>query len=205
MSALAELRKRAGLPAISAIAAIPSQPLGIESQESQESQRDSSQHPLSTLRQHLLTLVERHGGDPALIHRLHDQDIAGCLGLDEAQLRTYLAMLEATAMRWAGRVPLDHTAAILCQGCGPVWVPPTVAAVLPVVRGWPRALGCPWCLVRKTGSDVPRPSIRCEGCQHALADAIHPGAGVGGCGLGHGTHYPMASHACAAFQPGDAV
>ncbi|MDA3875656.1 MAG: hypothetical protein PF483_01050, partial [Halothiobacillus sp.] len=61
------------------------------------------------------------------------------------------------AERMAGRVPRNETEIIKCERCGPVWAPPEVAAALPVVKGIPRALGCPWCHVRKAGKAIPRP------------------------------------------------
>lgn len=103
--------------------------------------------------------------------------------------------------RRAGRVPAGDTARMLCNGCGPVWIHPDIAAVLPVVDGWPRALGCPWCFVRKAGGYIPRPSVTCEGCGHFSRDTINPGAGMGACGAGMGTHYPMQRHTCAGHKP----
>jgi hypothetical protein len=110
-----------------------------------------------SMRVHLLALVERHGLNESLVRRLHDLDIAACTGLDDPQLVTYLELLDDTVTRWAGKTPIGHDAAILCHHCGPVWVHPGMAAVLPVVEGWPRTLGCPWCFVRKAGGRFPRP------------------------------------------------
>jgi hypothetical protein len=103
--------------------------------------------------------------------------------------------------RHAGRVPAGDTARMLCRGCGPVWIHPDIAAVLPVVDGWPRALGCPWCFVRKAGGFIPRPSVTCESCRHFNPDTINPTAGMGACGAGKGMHYPMQRHGCDAFDP----
>ena len=72
------------------------------------------------------------------------------------QLDVIKAMQHDTAERRAGRVPAGDTARMLCNGCGPVWIHPTIADVLPVVGGWPRALGCPWYFVRRAGGFVPR-------------------------------------------------
>jgi hypothetical protein len=70
---------------------------------------------------------------------------------------------------------------------------------LPKVGGWARALGCPWCFVRKAGGFIPRPSIACGDCQHFTPDTINPPAGMGTCTSGHGMHYPMTAHRCAAY------
>lgn len=116
---------------------------------------------LKPLRAHLLALATAGGINPGHVHRLHDADLAGCIGLDAGQLAAYLAMLADTADRHAGRAPLDDTAAIYCERCGPVYVHPGIAAVLPVVDGWPRALGCPWCFVGKAGGYIPRSPATC--------------------------------------------
>ena len=115
---------------------------------------------LKLLRAHLLGLATGAGIDVDHVHRLHDLDVAACIGLDARQLADYLAMLADTADRHVGRVPAGDTAPIHCEGCGPVWIHPSIAEVLPVVDGWPRALGCPWCFVRKAGGAVPRPPVR---------------------------------------------
>ena len=75
------------------------------------------------------------------------------------QLAAIKSMQRDTAERHAGRVPVGHTAKMLCDGCGPVWIHPGIAAVLSMVHGWPRALGCPWCFVRKAGGVVPRAKL----------------------------------------------
>lgn len=152
-------------------------------------------------RAHLLALAEAANLPAALVHRLHDVDLAACDGLDDPQLRAFLHQLHDTATRHAGERPPEDTAPILCAHCGPVWAHPVLAAALPVVGGWPRALGCPWCFVRKAGGTVPRPPVACDGCVRFAPDAINPQAGMGSCPAGHGMHYPMQRHACAAFTP----
>ncbi|MBQ4853744.1 hypothetical protein IMW82_03495 [Rhodanobacter sp. B2A1Ga4] len=116
--------------------------------------------------------------------------------LDACQLAALELMQSDTDDRHAGRVPAGDTARMWCKGCGPVWIHPDVAEVLPVVDGWPRALGCPWCFVRKAGGNLPRPSVACEGCRHFTPDTINPAAGMGTCGAGKGMHWPMARHIC---------
>lgn len=118
---------------------------------------------LHVIRAHLLALAAGAGTEADHVHRMHDLDVAACIGLDARQLAAYLAMLADTADRHAGRVPAGDTAAMHCEKCGPVWTHPDIAEVLPVVGGWPRGLGCPWCFVRKAGRDVPHPPVRCAG------------------------------------------
>jgi hypothetical protein len=212
MNALAELRKRACTSANPANPANHGRQRVADSQDSQDSQRvevknhfltpalSVLQAPLADvlkpLRQHLLALAAGADIDVDHVHRLHDADVAACIGLDVRQLADYLALLVDTADRHAGRVPLDDTAAIHCAQCGPAWIHPDIAAVLPVVDGWPRALGCPWCFVRKAGGYIPRPPVTCEGCAHFIPDTINPPVGMGTCGAGKGTHWPMARHTC---------
>lgn len=72
-----------------------------------------------------------------------------------------------------------------------------------VVAEWPRALGCPWCAVcGDAGRYIPRPRVRCEGCQHYQPDTVNPPGGLGDCKDNHGSHYPMQRHRFASFQPG---
>ena len=122
--------------------------------------------------------------------------------LSPEQVAALESMAADTADRHAGRVPEADTAAMHCQHCGPVWIHPAIAACLPVVAGWPRALGCPWCFVRKAGGYIPRPPVTCGDCQHFTPDTINPPAGMGTCASGHGMHYPMQQHRCGEFQPG---
>ncbi|WP_143154276.1 hypothetical protein [Rhodanobacter sp. OK091] len=120
--------------------------------------------------------------------------------LDACQLAALELMQRDTDDRHAGRVPAGDTARMWCKGCGPVWIHPDIAAVLPVVDGWPRALGCPWCFVRKAGAYIPRPPVTFEGCRHFTPDTINPPTGMGDCGKGHGMPYPMQRRGCADFQ-----
>lgn len=108
-------------------------------------------------RARLLTAAAAEYADPDLIHHLPKEYLDACEGLPDNVLGAYVRALEDEAERMAGRVPRRETAAIMCVRCGPVWAPPEVAAALPVVKGMPRALGCPWCHVRKKGMQIPRP------------------------------------------------
>lgn len=151
-------------------------------------------------RAHLLALAEAEYLPATLVHRLHDLDVAACDGLGAPQLKTFLHQLHDTATRHAGERPAEDTAAILCAHCGPVWAHPSIAAALPQVGGWPRALGCPWCFVRKAGGTISRPPVQCVDCAHCIPDKVNPDAGIGGCNAGHGSHYPMQGHACASYR-----
>ena len=113
--------------------------------------------PLPDLRPRLLALANKLGLDGTHVRRIAHADLALWAAVPSDALRSYLLALDDTATREAGKVPLDDTAAIYCQHCGPVWIHPDIAACLPVVAGWPRALGCPWCFVRKAGGYIPRP------------------------------------------------
>lgn len=157
--------------------------------------------PVYDLRLALLALAGRHGFNAVHIHRLQDPDVAACAGLDDAQLVAYLALLDDSAARWAGKRPAGHDAAILCHHCGPVWAHPDIAAVLPIVGGWPRALGCPWCAIRKAGAYIPRPSVQCMGCSGHQSSAINQEAALGQCTHGKGSYYPMQKHTCDLFSP----
>lgn len=159
--------------------------------------------PALAMRDHLLILADAAGIDRAHVNALDSADLAACAGLDERQLTGYLDMVRDTADRHAGRVPLSDTAAMHCKRCGPVWIHPDVATVLPVVSGWPRALGCPWCFVREAGGCIPRPPLTCEDCRHFIPDTINPEAGMGTCASGHGMSYPTARHACADHTTND--
>ncbi|WEN13719.1 hypothetical protein PY254_10725 [Rhodanobacter sp. AS-Z3] len=156
---------------------------------------------LKAERARLLELAAAEVIDAAHVHRLKDADLAECLGLDDGQRRVFLRMMDDTAERHAGRVPLDDTAAMYCERCGPVWTHPDIAESLPVVKDWPRALGCPWCFVRKAGGYIPRPPVACCDCQHFTADALNREAGIGTCTSDHGSYWAGQRHACAAFQP----
>jgi hypothetical protein len=160
--------------------------------------------PADTLkaeRARLLVLAAAEWIDAAHVHRLHDADLAVCLCLDDRQRSTFLHLLDDTANRHAGRVPLDDTAAMYCEHCGPVWTHPDIAIVLPVVDGWPRALGCPWCFVRKAGGYIPRPPVACSHCRHFNPDVLNPSAGMGDCASGHGMRWAGERHRCASYQP----
>jgi hypothetical protein len=194
------VRKQVGTAPTPALQCVPAVPI-VPTLKSKGENKAAAHGTTVSLRAHLLVLAEQNGFDLAHVHRLHDLDVIGCDGLNDAQLVTYLELLDDTATRWAGKVSAGHDAAILCHHCGPVLVHPGMAAVLPVVAGWPRAAGCPWCFVRKAGGHIPRPRVTCETCSHFQPDTINPAASAGGCASGHGKHYPMLRHGCSDFAP----
>lgn len=148
----------------------------------------------------LLALADRLGVDRAAVVRIPSADLPMWAAVPADALPNYLRGLGDASTRQAGKVPSTDTAAIHCAHCGPVFVHPVIAAALPVVAGWPRALGCPWCAIRKVGGIVPRPRITCETCASFKPDTINPAAGVGTCAIGHGMHYPMQRHGCGDFR-----
>lgn len=118
----------------------------------------------------LLKLAEADNHDFRLVQALGDALLRECHSYSDAQLRALLSMVADGADRRALRRPSGDTAGVWCRKCGPVWVHPSIAAVLPVVSGWPQALGCPWCFVHPAhGEHIPRPSApgpeRYEGAQ----------------------------------------
>lgn len=210
MNALAELKKRTRVAANPAISANQERKEAADSHDSHDSQRGvtkaaifaPSADRLKAERTRLLALAVAEWIDAAHVYRLQDADLAAWIaaGLGDELSRVFLHASVDTAERHAGRVPEADIAAMYCQLCGSVWTHPDIAAVLPQVNGWPRALGCPWCDVRKAGVYVPRPSTSCGDCLHFTPDTINPTAGMGTCGTGHGSHYPMTEHRCASFQ-----
>lgn len=153
-------------------------------------------------RARLVRLAKAGDRDPALVDRLPVADLPSHSGMDDAQLSALLSMLSDDADREAGRVPTGDTAAILCRSCGPVWVHPTIAAALPVVGGWPRALGCPWCFIRARGIAIPSPHVRCKMCRHRIPDTINPALGMGRCAVGNeSATWPAMRHHCGDFLP----
>lgn len=154
----------------------------------------------------MLVLSADEYGDPALVLTLSESFLRDCEGMADDALRALLSMLRDNADRRAGRAPAGDTAAIICQACGPVFVHPSIAAVLPVVNGWPRALGCPWCFIRKAGLYVPRPPVTCASCRYFQPDTINPAQGMGRCTVDAARPqapptYPSASRHCGSWRP----
>lgn len=144
--------------------------------------------------------------DAAPVRALSESFLRDCEGMADDALRALLSMLRDNADRRAGRAPAGDTAAIMCQACGPVFVHPSIAAVLPVVDGWPRALGCPWCFIRKAGLYVPRPPVTCASCRYFKPDTINPAQGMGRCTVDAARAqdpptYPSTSRHCDSWRP----
>lgn len=151
-------------------------------------------------RSRLVRLAKAGNRDPALVDRIAPADLPAYAGMTDTQLIAALSMLADGADRERGIVPKGDTAAILCRSCGPVWVDPATAGVLPVVGGWPRAIGCPWCFIRARGIAFPRPHVACAECRHYKPDPLNP-AGMGRCCGDDGATWPRRKHRCERFRP----
>lgn len=160
---------------------------------------------VAALRARLFNLADAEDIDPAHVAALTAADLEDCVGESDDFLRSYLAALADSALRNRGHVPEGATAAALCAHCGPIWLHPSVAAVAPVVAGWPRVLGCPWCHVANAAA-IPRPSVTCGACRHFMRDTVNPAEGIGRCARGvtprseEPTVYPKAQRRCAQFR-----
>lgn len=67
---------------------------------------------------------------------------------DPVQLAAFKASAEIAAQIQRGEVPAHYTATTVCTHCGPV----------PIFEGLPsKVKGCPWCLARVRGVNVPNP------------------------------------------------
>ena len=154
--------------------------------------------PGADMRAHLLALAADELLPEALVHRLRADDVAACIGLPDATLRTYLRALDRRAMMEGGQCPPDYSHAVQCDGCGPVWLWPDCP---------PHVLACPWCAIRKAGRYLPRPRVTCGPCQHFAPDDVNPSGGCGACGLGlpyrrgERGRYPFTERHCAEFRP----
>lgn len=114
--------------------------------------------PRNTQQERLFELADADGIEHELIETTPDADLADCIGPPDALLRAYLFALRDSDLRRRGIVPEGETAVIRCASCGSVYADPYVAAVLPIVDGLPRALGCPWCHVAR--KLVPHPEVQ---------------------------------------------
>lgn len=161
------------------------------------------------IRDRLLRLAAVDSIDPAILHSLPDEDVRACADLPDKSLRAYVRALAETDLRERGVQPDGETARALCAHCGPVWLTPEVAAVAPVVAGWPRVLGCPWCHVEARRS-IPRPLVACGDCERFKRDEINPAGGMGSCGAkrkpfpAEPLPYPHAMRRCELHAPEDA-
>ena len=172
-------------PANPANLAPPAEPIFADSQDSQ----GVAAAKASEQRAHLLALADAELLPAGLVHGLADADVNACAGLPDSVLRAYLRALEAGERMDAGQVPPEwgESVARTCDGCGPVLLwsdcPPKVKA-------------CPWCFRRKAGKAIPRPLLTCGDCRHFTPGTVNPPAGMGGCGLGNPSRWPMQRHRC---------
>ena len=175
----------AAIPAIPAILGTPPAQRIAESQESQGGDAEKAKEQ----RARLLALAADEGLPAGLVHGLADADVTACAGLPDDTLRAYLLALEAGQQMDAGMVPpgWGEPVACTCEGCGPVLLWPGCP---------PKVKACPWCFRRKAGKVIPRPLVACGDCRHYLPDTVNPPAGMGGCGLGHPSRWPMQRHRC---------
>ena len=114
--------------------------------------------PIILVRLRLLELAAAEGIAPKLVDAIADADLRDCIGLPDDLLRAFLFALRDSDLRQHGQVPPGENAVAVCARCGPVWLHPMVAAVLPVVYGLPRATACPWCRVAR--ELVPHPQVK---------------------------------------------
>jgi hypothetical protein len=158
--------------------------------------------PRADLRAKLEGMAYAEGVDPRLVRNLPDDDIAACAGLDDEVLIVYVRALRDTDLRERGKRPDDETAVALCQFCGPVWAHPAIVAVAPILDGWPRVLGCPWCHVRNRRA-MARPPVTCGKCQHFARGTMNPAQGCGRCAVGCDPDrpYPFTKRECEGFTP----
>jgi len=138
---------------------------------------------------------------PDKLIALADATPGDLAALDADGLRAYLRMLRDSDLRRRGQRPPDEDARALCVSCGPVWIAPEIASVAPLLDGWPRVLGCPWCHVENRLL-VPRPPHTCSGCRRFERDPINPAGGMGRCTGGHHlATYPHAQRICQEYTP----
>jgi len=167
-------------PANPANLAPPAGPIFADSQESQGGDAEKAKEQ----RARLLALAADEGLPPELAHGLADADVTACAGLPDDTLRAYLRALEAGRRMDAGEVPpgWGEPVARTCEGCGPVLLWPGCP---------PKVKACPWCFRRRAGKAIPRPLVTCGDCRHFTPDTVSPSAGMGGCGLGHLSRWPI--------------
>lgn len=144
----------------------------------------------------LLKLAESEFLPLDLVEGIPVADLADIEGESDAVLAAYLRALADTAKRKEGIAPPSHTTAALCAHCGPVWLDPELARKLPIVNGWPRCEGCPWCHV-----DVPfqRPPVTSATCKHHKPNEINPAGGLSECHCGW--YHPFQRHTCDKYLP----
>lgn len=201
-----ELSRQARTPESKSASRVPAVPLVPVEKCKGEAETTKASNP-DTIRDRLLLLSAAEYRDPSLVRALSEAFLRDCDGMGDDALRALLSMLADGEERRALRRPKDDTAAILCRKCGPVWIHPAIASVLPVVDGWPRALGCPWCFIHPaTGMTIPRPYATDAQSRHPPPSAT-PAQHLGS----HELRSPIKSEEasqgvtpqCDAFRPGE--
>jgi len=105
--------------------------------------------------------------------------------------------------RERGKRLANETVPAMCQSCGPIWLSPEIAAAAPVVAGWPRVIGCPWCHVKNRRA-LPRPVVACIDCERFERDRVNPAGGMGRCPIDLAKRplpFPHARRECRGFAP----
>lgn len=201
----ATLATRAAEPLSPSAYSAPVSPQEVaKSRESQPSEDRSAK--VLAIRQCLLLNSHNLGIDASVLAAISVPEIESIEGKGTQFIESYLYALRDSALRAKGKVPGEETVPAMCRKCGPVWLAPEVAAVAPVVEGWPCILGCPYCHV-KNRSLISRPLVACAGCEHFLPDSVNPAGGIGKCTVGHDglpgepLMYPSAKRQCAEFNP----
>lgn len=128
-------------------------PANLPGQRGSNSQVD---YPQYSIIDQLQQLIIAEGLPSTLLDQMTVGELEDCVALPELVLRSYLRALHESKLRETGQRSVDETAAALCAHCGPIWLAPEVVALAPVVNGWRRVLGCPWCHVRNRIA-IPRP------------------------------------------------
>lgn len=183
--------------------------LCVETPEAERPQASPAATDSTTMRAELLEAARPEGINRDIIHALPDielqatvEQLAQCpADTRDGVVRAYIRALRDTAEQDAGRVPPGPHAMALCRHCGAVWIASDVVAVLPVVEGVARCLGCPWCHVRIAGGYIPRPKVTCAGCKHFTPDTVNPAGGLGTCASGHKARFPNEQHRCSEWRP----
>lgn len=215
-TATATAAQRTGLKALALLALARNNACNSSATSPEKEAKTAQQTPVfedqfvarpEDIRERLLAIARYEFLDDELITSLRKSDIMECEGLPHDVLLAYVLTLADADLRERGKCPRDETAPALCRHCGPIWIAPEVAAMAPIVDGWARVLGCPWCHV-KNRKPLPRPVVACSACNHFQRDKINPRDGIGSCSMGCDHErplFPNASRKCHAFQPNGGV
>ena len=204
--------QRTGLKALALLALARNSACNSSATDPEKEAKTAQQTPVSEdqfvarpedIRERLLAIARYEFLDDELITSLRKSDIMECEGLPHDVLLAYVLALADADLRERGKCPRDETAPALCRHCGPIWIAPEVAAMAPIVDGWARVLGCPWCHV-KNRKPLPRPAVTCSACKQFQRDKINPRDGIGTCLQNVDQEkplFPNADRKCQVFQP----